>query len=181
MPSDEEAARARLRALHTPRVDERARAKAALRALHKQSEPAVEIVPPIGPEGPPGPRGFEGPPGPMGPAGPKGDRGEPGTEGPSGPQGLRGETGLQGIPGADGATDYDQLIRKLNELKDSNPRRFKGLFAQVGVVGPAGAPGNTNVFIQPSAPTPTQIAGQSTYLWIDTTGGNLNFWVETGA
>lgn len=48
-----------------------------------------------------------------------------------------------------------------------------------GGSGPTGPPGPSsieNLYIQPTAPTDPGV----NYMWIDTTGGNLNFWVETG-
>ena len=41
----------------------------------------------------------------------------------------------------------------------------------------AGGSGIQNVFIQSTEPT---VAIGEKVLWIDTTGGNLNFWIKTG-
>lgn len=46
-----------------------------------------------------------------------------------------------------------------------------------GLVGySSGSSFDQNLFIQNTAP----VGVTGAYLWIDTTGGNLNFWVETG-
>lgn len=188
--AEREAARAALRALHAaPEVNERAKARAALRALHGITPEPVKIVAaPEGPPGRPGPPGPEGPCGLKGDPGEKGERGDDGPTGPPGPQGGRGETGPLGPAGADAQTDYDMLIRKLNELADHNPRRFKGLFSQVGVVGPPGPPGadgasgtgTSNVFVQDSAP----VTGETRYVWFQTnqgaSGEDFTIWVEDG-
>jgi len=50
------------------------------------------------------------------------------------------------------------------------------IISEVGLKGDKGddgADGNTNVFIGTTDP-----ALATPYLWIDTTGGNLNFWVN---
>lgn len=36
------------------------------------------------------------------------------------------------------------------------------------------------VFVQPTAPTAGQLNGATTYVWWDTSGGNLTLWVEDG-
>lgn len=44
-----------------------------------------------------------------------------------------------------------------------------------GPTGPAGT-GTQNVFVQPTAP----VTDLATYVWFDTTGGDLTIWVEDG-
>jgi hypothetical protein len=77
--------------------------------------------------------------------------GPPGEPGPPGPPGDPG--GPPGPPGPPG--------------EDGDP-------------GPPGPPGSgsasQNVFVQSVAPTTTE----PVYLWIDTSGGNMTFWVEDG-
>lgn len=57
----------------------------------------------------------------------------------------------------------------------------EGPVGPTGAVGPAGpaVPG-VPTFIQSTAPTAGQIGAYTTYSWWDTSGGNLNLWVENG-
>jgi hypothetical protein len=173
-------------------IDENARREAA-RALLKERQQAAQIALAhrVGPAheelavqrvlvGPVGPQGEDGPPGPMGPQGPQGDpgdcgpqgeAGEAGPQGPPGPQGFRGEPGPQGEKGErgePGTLDFDEISR---HLRDASPNRVKGLFTQIGVVGPQGPQGEPG---ESGSPAITVTAGESIPAWhavfIDTDG-----------
>lgn len=141
---------------------------------------------PPGPQGPPGRDGDPGPPGPEGPQGPRGPQGPQGRQGDRGPEGPRGPQGEKGEPGE----------RCDGEHRDKYGNRVKGLFATVPGVGPQGPPGppgpqgppgpagsgegtmiGVPVFVQDTAPT--GVTGP--YVWWNTTGGDLQLFVETGA
>lgn len=144
--------------------ERRARAKAALAERQRAARIALygssvdgeaEVQAPPEPAiryalvGPPGRDGDQGPPGPEGPPGPPGRTGEPGPQGERGEPGPQGPVGPPGQDGEDAQLDYDLLVRK---LKDLTPNQQKGLFTQVGVVGPAGATGPAGA-AGPTGPT----------------------------
>lgn len=173
MTTTAERARANLEALH---LAARARVTARNTLPEVRDEAVAEVL--RGPEGPVGPEGPPGEIGPVGPVGPPGrdgrdgvgERGETGPAGPVGETGPRGPAGPQGEPGV--PCDGEHTDKYGNKTQ-------RGLFANIPAPGPQGPPGVAapqNVFIQPTAPADPGY----NYLWIDTTGGNLNFWVETG-
>jgi hypothetical protein len=114
----------------------------------------------------PGPKGDTGDTGPQGQQGVQGIQGIKGDKGDTGNTGLTGDTGATGAKGDKG----DQGIQGIQGIQ--------GVKGDTGDTGPQGVAGNTNVFVQPTAPTFT-----GTGLWIQTqigVGNDITFWVEDG-
>lgn len=69
-------------------------------------------------------------------------------------------------------TKQDTLISGTN-IKTINGASILG----TGNINISGSGGTQNVFIQSTEPV---VGTGEKALWIDTTGGNLNFWIKTG-
>lgn len=94
--------------------------------------------------------------------GEKGDKGDTGLQGIQGIQGVKGDDGIQGIQGVKGDTGNTGL---------------QGIQGIAGAKGDKGDAGNSNLFIQSTEP----VVGIGTeVLWIDTTGGNIQFKMVVG-
>ena len=101
--------------------------------------------------------------------GEKGDPGEPGADGVDGEGGIdgtNGAAGAQGVQGATGPTGAQGI---------QGPEGAAGTTGATGAAGPKGDPGNDNLKVQTTNPA-LAIPG----MWVDTSGGNINIWIETG-
>lgn len=125
----------------------------------------------------------------------KGDDGLPGEDGTDGIDGLPGEDGIDGLNGWSPvvavATDGERrVLQVVDWTGGTGTKPATGYIGVSGIValiadavdirGSQGVPGddgNTNVFIQTTAP----VGVIGPYLWVNTTGGNLQFLIEDGS
>ena len=131
---------------------------------------------------------LEGPSGPEGRMGPKGDKGERGLDGANGTDGANGVNGIDGQDGEDGVSIVDVELDFDNHLRctlsdgtvlDAGAIEIpEGMGAEViqnYISTVSSSTQGDAVYIQDTQPT---VSGK--YLWIDTTGNDITFWVEDG-